>query len=433
MRWSLPILLVSVVLSVVPLVTTCAPAPSTEEVTAADVPARELVLTDRVDHLDQLAREPMLVLHPDGALFVSGYGSQVTGRDPEAPPQLWRSDDGGASWAGVDVGDASTGAAGNSDVDLAVGPDGTLYFASMGFDRDRAEGTHVAVGASSDAGVSWRWTRLSQDRFDDRPWVEVAPGGAAGRAHAVWNDGAGVAHATSVDGGRTWAEGPRIRDLGGSSHLAVGPAGEVAVRVTPLSASGNRFDQGVDVVAVSLDGGQTWLEHDAPGTRQWDPTFRDPNVVSRWVEPLAWTSGGALCSLWSEGASVMLARSEDHGVTWRLRTVAEVGDAGSVAFFPYLAAGPGGRLAATWFEGGATDLVSRVALIDWREDAPVVLVAEPFRPDAFTETEGAATPTPAGEYLPVAFLDESILAVVSPIQDAGNDRWGFTFWRFAAR
>jgi len=72
-------------------------------------------------------------------------------------------------------------------------------------------------------------------------------------------------------------------------------------------------------------------------------------------------------------------------------------------------------------------------LIDWREDAPVVLVAEPFRPDAFTETEGVAAPTPAGEYLPVAFLDEASLAVVSPIQDAGSDRWGFTFWRFAAR
>lgn len=404
--------------------------PSTEEAVApaSEPGAQALVLTDRVDHLDHLAREPMIVRHPGGALFVSGYGSQVTGRDPEAPPQLWRSDDDGATWRRVDVGDAATGAAGNSDVDLAVGPDGTLYFMAMGFNRDTGEGTHIAIGSSSDAGASWHWTRLSQDRFDDRPWVEIArDGSAAGLAHAIWNDGSGVAYATSADAGRTWVERPRIHDLGGSSHLAVGPEGEIAVRITPLSASGNRFDESVDLIAVSRDGGQTWSQHDPPGERQWDPTFRDPNAVVRWVEPLAWGSGGGLDYLWSEGSSVWLGRSQDDGASWRRWQVAEVA---GMAFFPYLVAGPQGRLAATWFEARDSDLVARVALIDWAEQEPVVLVAEPFRPDAFDETGDAATRSPAGEYLAVAFLGDASLAVVSPIQDAGHDRWGFSFWRF---
>ena len=38
---------------------------------------------------------------------------------------------------------------------------------------------------------------------------------------------------------------------------------------------------------------------------------------------------------------------------------------------------------------------------------------------------------PAGEYIPAAFLSNGEIGVVSPIQDVHNDRWGFTFWRFA--
>ena len=134
----------------------------------------ELAFQQPVHHLEGLAREPMVVEHPDGTLFVSGYGG---GDDPDSPPQLWKSGDGGASWVTVDVGTTADGARSNSDVDLAVGPDGTLYFIAMGFDRTTLEGTHVAIGVSHDVGASWTWTSLSEDRFDDRPWVEVAHGG----------------------------------------------------------------------------------------------------------------------------------------------------------------------------------------------------------------------------------------------------------------
>ena len=64
--------------------------------------------------------------------------------------------------------------------------DGTLYFASMTFDRTVDEGRGIAIGASADAGATWTWTALSKTRFDDRPWVEVAPDGTA---HVIWNDG----------------------------------------------------------------------------------------------------------------------------------------------------------------------------------------------------------------------------------------------------
>jgi len=243
-----------------------------------------------VEHLaDVVVREPMLVEHPGGALFVAGY-SQAEG-EAGSPPRLFRSNDGGSSWSAVDVGSAEQGAVGNSDVDLAVAPDGTVYFLTMGFDCTTSAGTHVAVGVSHDVGESWTWTWLSEDRFDDRPWIAVAPDGLA---HVIWNDGSGVSHVVSEDGGRTWTERDRVHSLGGSSHLAVGPGGEVAVRITPLSASGNRFDADVEIIAISNDGGSTWAKHSPPGYRVWSETFGDPEVVTRWVEPRAWDADGVL-------------------------------------------------------------------------------------------------------------------------------------------
>ena len=83
----------------------------------ADTAHAELVLKQPVHHLGGLVREPMVVEHPDGTLFVSGYGAQVRGVDPTHPPKLWKSIDGGASWQPVDVGTTADGARGNSDVE----------------------------------------------------------------------------------------------------------------------------------------------------------------------------------------------------------------------------------------------------------------------------------------------------------------------------
>ena len=192
-----------------------------------------------------------------------------------------------------------------------MAPDGTLYFVTLVFDEKAMEGKQISVGVSKDVGATWKWTLLSKTRFDDRPWVKVAPDGTA---HVIWNDGAGVCHAVSQDGGLTWTERDRIHPKGGSSHLAVGPNGEIAVRVMPQSAAGTKYDEGVDLIAVSTDGGTDVAKQEAPGYREWNSGSYFP--VPRWVEPLAWDARGALYSFWTNLKGIWLARSVDQGATW---------------------------------------------------------------------------------------------------------------------
>ena len=387
-----------------------------------------LATTGPVHHWDVDAREPMLVEHPDGTLFVAGYGRDLA--TTEQPPRLWKSTDGGATWERVDVGTVADGAKGNSDVDLHVGTDGTLYLAAMGFERSVGEGTHVAVGVSRDVGATWEWRFVTRDRLVDRPWVRETP---AGSLHVIWNDGSGVGFATSHDAGRSWEARPRVHPLGGSSHMAVGPAGELAVRVTPISASGSRFDADVELIAVSRDDGTSWSKHRPPGERDWSPNLADPVASSRWVEPLAWDAEGALFYLWCEADAVRLARSTDDGVTWQTWTVTR--NTGP-NFFPYLAARGPGELAATWFSGKGDGLRVNVARIDVDADtdsAPRVALSTPFPQDAWIGEGDGRMRDPAGEYVPVAFLRDGTLGVVTPIQNGSDGRGGFSWWRFERR
>jgi hypothetical protein len=390
----------------------------------------ELMLRGPVDHVDLLAREPMVVQHPNGALFVAGYGSGFDASEPQLyrRPNLWTSRDRGATWARVNVGPASDGALGNSDVDLAAARDGTLYFVNLIYDPPTREGDFVTIGMSRDAGMTWSWKTLSRNHFDDRPWVKVAPDGTV---HVIWNDG-GVVYRASRDRGATWSEPVRLNEHGGSSHLAVGPHGEVAVRITPLSASGFQYDEGVDLIAVSADGGKSWRKHPAPGDREWTKDTDDP-PVPRWVEPLAWGPDGSLYSLWTNLKGLWLARSRDKGETWRMWQVLQSDD---ILYYPYLSAGPQSQLAGTWFSGKGDNMHANVALFQIRErDAPPrTIQSHPFQIDSWTRPgKKAVTRSSGGEYLGITFLREGGFGIVSPIYNGETERAGFSWWKAEVR
>lgn len=386
----------------------------------------KLLLIRRVETTGDLAKEPAIAEHPNGMLFVSGYGTLANGQPQEAP-RLWKSTNHGATWTPVDVGNAAEGAKGNSDVSLAIAPDGTLYLVQLLFDPKTATGVQIAVGVSRDLGASWHWTVLAKDRWEDRPWVAVA---ADGTAHAIWNDTRGVLDTVSRDDGVTWSTPQTLYASGGSSSLAVGPHGEVAVRIIPAHAGGYQFTAGADCILVSTDGGRSWKKHTPPGDEDWAPTDV-VGTIPRWVEPLAWDAKGALYALWTNVQGVWVAQSMDAGATWKKWRVA---DSDGLSYYPYLVAQGRGDLAATWFSGAGDALEWHAARIHIESHQSGPRIAEwssPVTGSWTTSSEtGGPVPYTAGEYLPVALLRNGDLAVVSPIQNPKTKRLGFTYWEF---
>ena len=114
-----------------------------------------LIVEEPVHYTGSLAREPMIVEHPSGSLFVTGYNNK------SVSPQLWRSENGGATWEPVNVGTPAEGADGDSCVDLAIGPDGTIYFMAMEYGPNTqddssgaGEGTDNACRGRHEVGMA---------------------------------------------------------------------------------------------------------------------------------------------------------------------------------------------------------------------------------------------------------------------------------------
>lgn len=384
---------------------------------SASLPAGTLSL-EVTPVLGELFAEPAIAHHPDGAIFVAGY---ATTRAPTeiTRPMLARSDDGGATWQTLVQGAPTDSAIGNSDTDLAISPDGTIYHATMLF---FPWGHAISIGASKDLGATWTWRQLMVAPWVDRPWIEVGPDGTA---HATWSSPRGLHHATSRDGGESWQEGPLVHPSSGSGGLAIGPNGEIAVRLMPyrgptilLAAFAFLFvDPEADGIAVSGDGGATWEIRQLPGQRRYADELGRGGDQPRWSDPVAFDAVGTLYTAWGEGDALQLAVSRDLGATWTVRTLSQT--EGRVAFYPYLRAGAAGELAATWYTNGNDDLRAHVARV-------VAADGEAPRVDV-RDAEPATDLSTAGEYFQATILPDGTIAAAMPLDTDEAATSGFAF------
>lgn len=116
--------------------------------------------------------EPSIEVAPDGTIYVSAPGDRtVTGADtPVRGDRVWRSDDGGKTFARLPSPDPGTG---GGDSDLAVAPDGTVFHSGLAAYAPIG-GQCVSLAMSKDKGQTWK-----NDPFacgytavvDDRNWI----------------------------------------------------------------------------------------------------------------------------------------------------------------------------------------------------------------------------------------------------------------------
>jgi hypothetical protein len=219
----------------------------------------------------------------------------------------------------------------------------------------------------------------------------------------------------------TWQRRSDISAKGGSSFLANGYNGQLAVRVVPKSAAGHRLDEGVDLIKLSLDNGDTWTDVELPGKRAWTWEY---SRIPRWVEPLAWDKEGRLYALWSEEEELKLGISNDNGNTWHEHTVAQSPD---LIYYPYMKMSEKGIL-CTWVSGFDQDILHHAAVLNVKETGIKTYTMAQSKLDIWRKRNEIYQRTTAGEYFPIIPLSNGNFGMVTAIRNPKANRMGFTWW-----
>jgi hypothetical protein len=265
-----------------------------------------------------------------------------------------------------------------SDPWISIGPDGVIYVSALARRAPTAAGSpyDIVVSVSRDHGVTWDppvslESETAPPRQPDKEAI-LADRRHPGTAYAVWADyqvTAGVepsidriTFARTADAGHTWSQPAAMysgNDEAQQNQLFLTAGGilvDVFVEGSSLPAGAQPPPLPVKVrVMRSKDQGTTWSAPVDAATFTYTATT-DPGsgkeLRSSGQNIVAAASGNALYTAWFEDhadfSTILVARSDDAGTTWRAAQVVVREQA--EAFLPALAVAGDGVLGMLWFD-----------------------------------------------------------------------------------
>ncbi|MGH2829700.1 MAG: sialidase family protein [Actinomycetota bacterium] len=264
--------------------------------------------------------EPTVAVDPRGRIFVSS----VAGAD------IARSTDGGRTFARIPVPPPPLPAAIVGDSLLQVDPRGRLFYSTL---VAAVSSYGIQVARSSDGGTTWESNTMVglpagngiMSFGSDRQWLAFGSGETVYMTYKqlppVWLSTSvglippevvgGIMVVRSTDGGRTFStptfihEVPRRVSIGGMP--VVDRRGRLYI---PYFSGESRASPDTLSVAVSSDGGATFISY---------PVYQPPGETpaGAYFPALAVGADGVVAAAWWDlRGSILAARSRDGGRTW---------------------------------------------------------------------------------------------------------------------
>lgn len=380
--------------------------------------------------------ETTMLPQPSSDVFalpmIAARGDRVAVATPR--PVLWASRDGGRSFAAPQSPNALSGPCTDplaGPADVAVAADGALFAVQHCF----ALGGAVLIWRSADGGASWAppsggrlqviaagmaASVVTADPVDPRR-IYVVGEAADLTTLIVWK---------STDGGRSFAPRPinvprslrQVADDGPSipTRLLVDPTDRRRLYVLWWAIAKRELAQlqGLEglhdyefatkaFAAVSTDAGSSWsvrkiIDTGGPPPSLPPPSHEQYDDLANWLPAGAVDGAGTVYFAVAEqrphapGAHIMLMSSRDHGATWSERTQVDQGQ--NATFAPALVAGSPGRVGIAFLQADRPAALDKQA--QWSTRYAFGAEADSARP-RFIESS-ASGPVLTGAVCPLA-------------------------------
>lgn len=286
--------------------------------------------------------EPGIDVAGDGTIYVNAPTGLLSNL-PGSPSAVFRSTDGGASWAKTPDG-ARSNLPGGGDSDISLDPNnGKIYMTDLWLGS-------ATISTSSDKGDTWTANPFEGTAVQDRQWISTPGGDVA--YHLTHQIPAGLVVSKSIDGGLTFPvrtvaatpvdqtgcicpSGNLISEAGGG---ALGTNDKVGL-VYATSTGGVNF-------ARSDNGGLSFTQSSVSPASDADTTQAFPVVAN--------AGGNHLVAVWLENfrnsSRIQFADSTDWGSSWSApKTLVSAG----ASVYPWVAAS-GSHVAVSLYHTSAS-------------------------------------------------------------------------------